>query len=140
MKRDLNKMLKKVRDAQKMMKTRIDKSAVVKEMKNFARSKTGVLKKQLKNNGDVKRLLKYVETRNKELDRFIRALPNEVRTMKKQIKIRQKELEKVAQRLLQNIKDSQKSIRTKTKKKASKKKRTTKKTTKKKTTRRKKKR
>lgn len=100
---DMNMFMNRVKKLQKNLETKLEQSALVRDLKKYAMAKQKVIKRQIDSNADVKRALSYIEKRRKELDKVTRNLPKDVATVKKFVAAQRKEFEKASKQLIKEL-------------------------------------
>ena len=103
MARDAAWVVKKAKSMQKKLEKQMNKSVIFRDLKSYAKTKGSVLKKRISKSSDMKRLLKYLDVRKKDMDKFGKELQKEAKHLKKSLDSHRKDLEVIGKRLLKEI-------------------------------------
>lgn len=93
-------VVSKLNKLEKTLRNKVESGALFNEVKQFADSKSKILRQRVKTNKDLKKVIGIVEQRRRQIEKVARVLPKEVQVVRSYIKTQKKELEKLGERLV----------------------------------------
>lgn len=105
MKLDMNAVVKKLGRLEGTLKKKLESGVLVKEARRFADGKVKELSQKVKTSKDAKKVLAFIETRKKQIEKVAADLPKEVKTVRSFIETQRAELEKIGNDLIKKARE-----------------------------------
>jgi len=105
MKFDVNAVVQKLGRLEGTLKKKLESGALVKEARRYADAQVKTLRQKVKSSKDAKKVLAFIEQRQKEIEKLAADLPKEVKNVRGYIETQRKELEKIANDLVKKARE-----------------------------------
>jgi ABC-type transporter Mla subunit MlaD len=105
MKFDVNAVVQKLGRLEGTLKKKIESGALVKEARRYADAQVKTLRQKVKTSKDAKKVLAFVEKRQKEIEKLAADLPREIKNVRGYVETQRKELEKIANELVKKARE-----------------------------------
>lgn len=99
----VRKVVSKLNKLEKTLRSKVESGALFNEVKQFADSKSKILRQKVKTNRDLKKVIGIVEQRRRQIEKVARVLPKEVKIVRSYIQTQKKELERLGDRLFKTM-------------------------------------
>lgn len=102
---DVKNVVAKLGKLEATLKRKIESGALFNEVKRFANGQAKVLRQKVRSSKDVKKIVKLIDERKKQIEKVARELPRDVKEVRSYIKTQRKELERIGNQLLKQAKE-----------------------------------
>lgn len=102
---DVKKVVAKLGKLESTLKRKIESGALFHEVKRFANGQAKVLRQKVQSSKDVKKIVRLLEERRKQIEKVARDLPRDVKEVSTYIQSQRKELERIGNQLLKQAKE-----------------------------------